>query len=300
LKDVGKQQRGLVGHSNAGLCSMNTAGNLGAIKQMWLNEGGVATVVPLKVLEKIWPITYDSRRHGGKFVLKTDQGDIIVKNNNKGMPYLDLRELEAEVALSFIQTVRGNMEGYTKREVEEARQTRDVQAMVGHPTDREFLGMIRSGMISNCPVTPTVVTNYVEIPRVILERHQRVTLAVDVMFVNGVPFLVSVSRGINLVTAEYTPSRTAKQLATGIRRVMDVYARGGFQVGKVLMDNEFELLRNLVPILAINTTAAKEHVPEVERRIRLIKERGRSILNTLPFKKMPQVILIMSSEGTAT
>jgi hypothetical protein len=33
-------------------------------------------------------------------------------------------------------------------------------------------------------------------------------------------------------------------------------------------------------------------VPEVERHIRLIKERGRGILNTLPFKKMPQVILI--------
>ncbi len=63
---------------------MNETGDLGAIKQMWLNEGGVATVVPLKVLEK---------------------GDIIVKNNDKGMPYLDLRELEAEVALSFIQTV---------------------------------------------------------------------------------------------------------------------------------------------------------------------------------------------------
>jgi len=31
------------------------------------------------------------------------------------------------------------------------------------------------------------------------------------MFVNGVPFLVSVARGLNLVTAEFTPSRTAKQ-----------------------------------------------------------------------------------------
>jgi hypothetical protein len=47
-----------------------------------------------------------------------------------------------------------------------------------------------------------------------------------------------------------------------------------------------------VPILVVNTTAAKEHVPEVEQRIRLIKECGRGILNTLPFKKMPQVILI--------
>jgi hypothetical protein len=50
-------------------------------------------------------VTYDSKRHGGKFVLKTDQGGIIVKNNDKGMPYLNLQELEAEVALSFVQTV---------------------------------------------------------------------------------------------------------------------------------------------------------------------------------------------------
>ncbi len=47
-----------------------------------------------------------------------------------------------------------------------------------------------------------------------------------------------------------------------------------------------------MPGLHINTTAAKEHVPEIERRIRLIKERGRGILNTLPYKKMPQIILI--------
>ncbi len=137
-----------------------------------------------------------------------------------------------------------------------------------------------------------MTTNYVQIPRALLEQHQRVTLAVDVMFVNRVPFLVSVARGLNLVTAEHMPTRTSKQLAAGIVRVMDLYSRGGFQVGMVLMDNEFEKLRNLVPVLAVNTTAAKERVPEVERRIRLIKERGRGILNTLPFKKMPQIMLI--------
>ena len=58
------------------------------------------------------------------------------------------------------------------------------------------------------------------------------------------------------------------------------------------MDNEFEKLQNLVPILTINTMAAKEHVPEVERKIWLIKERGRGILNTLQFKKMPRLMLI--------
>jgi hypothetical protein len=59
------------------------------------------------------------------------------------------------------------------------------------------------------------------------------------MFVNGEPFLVSVDRGINLVTAEHMPTRTAKQLAAGIVCAMDLYSRGGFQVGMVLMDNEF-------------------------------------------------------------
>ena len=174
-------------------------------------------------------------------------------------------------------------------------------------------------MISDCPVTPnaiknahlifgpdlagvrgrtvrrppeTVTTDYVQIPRVLLERHQLVTLAVDVMFVNGLPFLVSVARGLNLITAEHTPSRTAKLLAAGINRIIDLYARGGFQVGRILVDNEFEPLRSLVPIVAVNTTAAREHVPEIERKIWLIKERGRGILNTLPFKKMPSAILV--------
>jgi hypothetical protein len=72
------------------------------------------------------------------------------------------------------------------------------------------------------------------------------------MFVNGVPFLVCVARGQNLVIAEFIPSCTAKQLATGITCIMELYPHSGFQVGTVLMDNEFDAIKNLVPILAIN------------------------------------------------
>ncbi len=82
LGNVEVHECGLVGHSNTGLCGMETARDMGTIKQMWLNEGGVAAIVPLEVLEKIWPITYDSRRHDGQFDWHTDQGDIIIKNNS--------------------------------------------------------------------------------------------------------------------------------------------------------------------------------------------------------------------------
>jgi hypothetical protein len=99
--------------------------------------------------------------------------------------------------------------------------------------------------------------------------------------------VVSVARGLNFITVEYTKTRTAKALAGCIKHIMDLYNRGGFQVGTVLMDNEFESLRNLILILSINTTAAKEHVPDVERRVRLIKERGRSSTHS-PSRNSPR------------
>ncbi len=58
---------------------------------------------PLSRFEKIWPVTYGSRCYRGLFVIHTNQGKIIAKNNSKGMPYLDLHKLEAKVVLSFVQ-----------------------------------------------------------------------------------------------------------------------------------------------------------------------------------------------------
>jgi len=142
LSNVKKQARGLIGHSNAGSCGMDSSGSLGALKQVWLNEGGVAMIIPLTQLEKLCPMKYDSARNGGAFICCTKDGNVVLKNNGKGMPYLDIREL-----------------GFTKREVEEARKAREAQAMLGHPTDRDFLGMVRGGMISNCPVTANAVKN---------------------------------------------------------------------------------------------------------------------------------------------
>ncbi len=105
LTDVKKEGHGLIGHSNAGTCRMDSSGKLGALEQVWLKEGGVATIVPLKQLKKLWCVTYDSRRQGDAFIVQTDNGDIILKRNSNGMPYLDLRELKAKAALSFVQTL---------------------------------------------------------------------------------------------------------------------------------------------------------------------------------------------------
>ncbi len=58
--------------------------------------------------------------------------------------------------------------------------------------------------------------DYVKIPRDFKELHKYVTIVADVMFVNSLPFVVTSSRGICLVTIEFLPSRTAKQLACSV------------------------------------------------------------------------------------
>jgi hypothetical protein len=98
---------------------MDSSGSLRALEQVWLNKGGVAAIILLKQLKKLCPLVNDSTQYGGAFICRTKDGDV-----GKGMPYLDLREFEAEAvlsfapeaALSFVQMVQGkNMEGFTKR-----------------------------------------------------------------------------------------------------------------------------------------------------------------------------------------
>ena len=64
----------------------------------------------------------------------------------------------------------------------------------------------------------------------------------------------------------------------------------GFKIDIMLMDGEFEPLRGDLAALQItlNSVSRKDHVPAAERRIRTLKERTRSIFNTIPFKsKIP-------------
>ena len=112
-----------------------------------------------------------------------------------------------------------------------------------------------------------VVTDHVDINRALIDINKQVTLAVNVMFVNSVPLLVSVSHTINLIAIENAPKCTATKLGDLIRQIIWVYARVGFTVQTALLDNEFERLKDHVPMLALNIPAASEHVGEIERRI---------------------------------
>ena len=60
------------------------------------------------------------------------------------------------------------------------------------------------------------------------------------MFVSGIPFLVTFSRKIKMITAKYVHSRTANKLANYLMKIVNTYLRGGFVIDLALMDMEFE------------------------------------------------------------
>ena len=72
--------------------------------------------------------------------------------------------------------------------------------------------------------TPTrVEPNFVRIPRDIINMNRYVTLVADVIFVCGLPFLISLSHCIRFIMVEFIPKRTAGELCSGLKNVLKLY-----------------------------------------------------------------------------
>ena len=98
---------------------------------------------------------------------------------------------------------------------------------------------------------------YVAVPKELVLQNKFISIAADVFFVYGIALLLTVVIKLKFVTVEYTPVHTAKLLVKHIKRVLQVYDRAGFTVRYIMMDGEFEKLKELLPTIVCNTTAAK-------------------------------------------
>ena len=66
------------------------------------------------------------------------------------------------------------------------------------------------------------------------------TLAADVMFVNGIGFFVITSRRINFITLEYLRSCTKYKLNNLIKNVINLYNTSVFKTNNALMERELD------------------------------------------------------------
>ena len=116
----------------------------------------------------------------------------------------------------------------------------------------------------------------------------------ETFFVNKVAFFTTVSDHIKFTTAQHIKSRKRENIVDSLDKVKNVYTAHGFDPKLILMDGEFVPIQEdiLKMDITLNTCAANEHVPKIERQIRVIKERVRCTRHTLPFKVIPLLMLI--------
>jgi len=313
---------------NAGSKLTNRCGYYLGLR-FYAGEGGIANLLSVPALEREgWKIHMET----GKDVKAMSPDGLIITFKRDvgmtgGMPYIDMdrpkehiSRIVAKEAVSCIETVRKNMQGFTLEECTRAKGARDAMAMMAHPSEEKMRNLVSSNTVANMPYTSTDIANsrmlfgpdrgairgktvrqrpsrvrpeLIVLPQQMYEKLRDVVLTADVMFVNGLPHFVTLSRGIKLITIEFLPSRTAEQLHKSLQVVASIYRRGGFLVKMCLMDMEFKKLEEGSSEVLVNTTAAREHVTDIERCIRTIKERCRSIISELPYKHcMPDVFIV--------
>ena len=134
----------------------------------------------------------------------------------------------------------------------------------------------------------------VEIPATILDLRPTVTLSMDYVYIQGIPILHSISSGYTFRTIEAVRATKPNKKITvaAASRVINIYEARGFQVAQINADNKFECIREDMRPIPLNIVAAGEHVGDVERSNRTIKERTRCHVHRLPFAQYPKEMVI--------
>ena len=106
-----------------------------------------------------------------------------------------------------------------------------------------------------------------------LEKNKHVTLSIDIMYVNRIPFVTTFSRNIKFTTVEAIQNRTKAQLVQSIKNMLPIYTQLGLQVDNALIDGEFVPLCTDLLTLGIypNFATRNKHVPKIERQNCVIK-----------------------------
>jgi hypothetical protein len=169
LTNVYTSQVTLRQNCNAGYKLVNKKGFCLGFK-FWASPDGIANLLSLTQLEETGHLVH--YKTGGKMEVWTPDKQIIKFEKSagvcRGMHYIDLsrpqdyiRAATSRDAFTFVETVRGRMEGFMADQVRRATDARDGLAMMGHPPQDKISRLVsnKSSIIQKVPFTVKDLSN---------------------------------------------------------------------------------------------------------------------------------------------
>jgi hypothetical protein len=142
------------------------------------------------------------------------------------------------------------------------------------------------GKTTRCKTIP-VARDYMKVPLELMKLHKEVFLTTDILFVNKNPFFFTFSRNITFTAVNHLADRTVTQIFKAFKEIHQYYLQRGFHITVVHAVGEFAPLKPLIESISgvpvVNLASANENMPEIECRIRVVKERCRATWHSLPF-----------------
>ena len=303
---------------NAGVTVLDQMGCLGDYPlPVWYNPDGSANIMSMYNISQQYHLSMNTRK-ANAILMHHHNGNVTVFTPSvNGLYKHTLTNNESITGFwSCIQTVAERKDHYTEREIEDANEAHRFQNIIMRPSDRELMD-VSIDHINNCPITrrsihiakdiygpnlgslkgktvrrtiPHLPSGIDPVPLSILKRHPGLTVTLDIFFINNIPFLLSMSRGLKFMTVEVLPNRQSKTIQEKIHSICKLYQGCRFTVDSIYADSEFETLRPEFPF--INTSNVDNHQPDIERAIRTVKDRVRSTYRMLPFKYIPRLMVI--------
>ena len=316
LKCIYKSSSTLTIRCNAGVRTTNLRGYLPGYGWIWYYPEGIANILSLSRVKERYRVTYDSAT-GNCFQVHKTNGEILnFVEASRRLYYFDTANRNVEQLL-LLNSVEDNIKEFSAYDVDKARKAASLQTIVGRPSSEDLRYYLNENMIPNCPSTTRDLGNaeYIwgkdlgsikaktvrrkprqrqvsmgtNIPLTIMQQYRDVTLSTDIMKVMGIPFLMSISKHIKFGSGGRLLDMKNETILKHFKAIIGAYSIRGFRVKIVIADGQFESLRGDIADLGADLiiVARDEHVHDIERFIRTIKERVRADWIMMPFETGP-------------
>jgi hypothetical protein len=169
----------------------------------------------------------------------------------------DLDTMLSEPRLAMVVIVSDTMKKYSMRQVRQAELAREYQRKLGYASPGQLIKMIGQGQRANSSITAQDVVRSVdiwgpdlgslkgkttshkaqlELPVVTTKQFESQTMHLDLMFVNGLPFLIAVVNPLEYVMVNKLSKRDSWTLWRSLESIH--ITKYGFKINMIRVDGE--------------------------------------------------------------